>query len=47
MDHEPIFRNRELNARLFEEGYITLPFLNSHEIESLKEIFWKYPRRMN
>ena len=42
MDHEPIFRNRELNARLFEEGFITLPFLNSDEIESLKEIFWKY-----
>jgi hypothetical protein len=42
IDHEPIFRDRDLNRRLFEEGYITLPFLNMEEVKSLKEIFWKH-----
>ena len=41
INHEPIFRNRDLNFRLFEEGFITLQFLTSEEINKLKEIFWK------
>lgn len=45
INHEPIFRDRELNKRLFEEGYITLPFLNAEELESLKEIFWQYHKK--
>ena len=42
IDHEPIFRDRELNRRLFVEGYITLPFLNENEIDRLKQIFKNY-----
>jgi hypothetical protein len=42
IDHEPIFRDPILNKQLFEEGYITLPFLNSDEIRQLKELFWTY-----
>ncbi len=42
LNHEPIFRDRELNDSLFREGYVTLPFLNANEIENLKQIFWNY-----
>ncbi|MBI1286617.1 MAG: hypothetical protein GC178_03470 [Flavobacteriales bacterium] len=42
IDHEPIFRDSVLNQRLFEEGYITLPFLNMKEIDQLKELFWEH-----
>jgi hypothetical protein len=42
IDHEPIFRDRELNDALFREGYVTLPFLNEREIEKLKRIFYNY-----
>ena len=42
VDHQPIFRDRALNRRLFVEGYITLPFLNENEIGRLKQIFKNY-----
>jgi len=42
LNHEPIFRDRELNDALFREGYVTLPFLNANEIKNLKQIFWNY-----
>lgn len=42
IDHEPIFRDKELNRRLFEYGYITIPFLNKEGVEDLKEIFRKH-----
>lgn len=42
INHEPILRDKELNHNLFEEGYVTLPFLNSDEVEELKAVFWKF-----
>lgn len=49
VNHEPILRDEKLNHNLFEEGYVTLPFLNSEEIEQLKAVFWKYhkPEEVN
>jgi len=42
IDHELIFRDPILNKQLFEQGYITLPFLESDEIAKLRELFWTY-----
>ncbi|MFM1874511.1 MAG: hypothetical protein RL266_248 [Bacteroidota bacterium] len=42
IDHEPIFRDSVLNQRLFEEGYITLPFLDQEEVEDLRQLFWNH-----
>lgn len=42
IDHKPFFKDKTLNKALFEEGYVTLPFLDQSEVEQLKELFWKF-----
>ncbi|MFT5801439.1 MAG: hypothetical protein ACI956_001247 [Nonlabens sp.] len=39
--HEPILRDKELNRRLFEDGYVTFPYLNNEEVQALKNLFWE------
>lgn len=39
ISHEPILRNPQLNSLLFEEGFVTLPFLDHTEVAKLKQIF--------
>lgn len=42
IDHVPLFRDRALNHALFQDGYITLPFLNADEVLQLKELFFQH-----
>ncbi|MBL4586932.1 MAG: phytanoyl-CoA dioxygenase family protein [Flavobacteriales bacterium] len=37
--HEPILKDKELNRKLFDDGFVTLPFLNPNEVKLLKELF--------
>ena len=39
ISHEPILRDPQLNSLLFEEGYVTFPFLDLTEVDKLKQIF--------
>jgi hypothetical protein len=42
IEHEQVLRDKELNRRLFEEGYVTLPYLNEDEVQALKKLFWEH-----
>lgn len=42
IDHVPILRNAELNRKLFGDGFVTLPFLNSDEVEALTNLFYQF-----
>lgn len=42
IEHVQLFRDKVLNQALFEDGYITLPFLNTDELEKLRSLFYKF-----
>lgn len=41
LDHEPIILDPSLNEQLFKDGYVTMPLLNSEEVDQLKKEFYK------
>ena len=40
--HVPILRNAELNRRLFDDGFVTMPFLTGDEIDALTKLFYQF-----
>lgn len=42
MEHVPLLRDSGLNQKLFEEGFVTLPFLNTGEVSALTALFYEY-----
>ena len=42
INHPPFLKNAELNRKLLEDGYVTLPFLRQTEIDELVKLFYQY-----
>lgn len=40
--HLPVLNNTGLNTQLLQQGFVTLPFLNSHEVKQLQDLFYQY-----
>ncbi|MFT4544637.1 MAG: ectoine hydroxylase-related dioxygenase (phytanoyl-CoA dioxygenase family), partial [Bacteroidia bacterium] len=41
-NHAQMLHHVELNEKLFSQGYVTLPLLNTEEVALLKAIFYKF-----